>query len=84
VYILQRTRARSLSLEEHMPSAVTVHTWAAGIWLVLAVLTTAWAIVTPDNPYLLAWIVFMSGYANVGAHLAGRAGAGPSEGESPS
>ena len=64
-----------------MPSSVTLHTWAAGIWLVLAIGTTAWGIVTPDHPYLLAWVIFMSGYANVAAHLAGRAGAAPSEGE---
>ena len=64
-----------------MPSAVTIHTWAAGIWLVLAVLTTGFAIYAPDNPFLLAWVIFMSGYANVASHLAGRAGAAPSEGE---
>jgi len=64
-----------------MPSTVTLHTWAAGIWLVLALGTTYWAGADPDNKYLLAWVIFMSGYANVAAHLAGRAGAAPSEGE---
>lgn len=58
---------------------VTLHTVMAGLWLVLAIATTAWAVWDPESKYLLAWVIFMSGYANTAAHLAGRAGAGPSE-----
>lgn len=57
------------------------HKVLAAIWLLLALVTTGWAIVQPDNPYLLAWVIFMSGYANVAAHLAASAGAGPSASE---
>jgi hypothetical protein len=57
------------------------HTILAGIWLVLALATTGWGIYAPENKYLLAWVIFMSGYANVAAHLAARAGSAPSEGE---
>ena len=62
-------------------TSVRIHTWMAGVWLILALVTTGWAIWDPENKFLLAWVIFMSGYANVAAHLAGRAGAGPSEGE---
>jgi hypothetical protein len=57
---------------------VRVHTVMAGVWLVLAICTTAWGVYDPENRHLLAWLVFMSGYANVAGHLAARAGAGPS------
>lgn len=60
-------------------ATVRLHTAAAGVWGVLAIATTAWALYDPDNRYLLAWVIFMSAYANVGTHLAARAGAGPSE-----
>jgi len=56
-----------------------LHGLLAGLWFVLALATTGFAIYAPDNPFLLAWVIFMSGYANCAAHLAARAGAGPSE-----
>lgn len=59
-------------------TTVKIHTALAIVWLVLAVGTTGWAFWDPENRYLLGWIVFMSGYANVAGHLAARAGAGPS------
>ena len=60
-------------------TAVRVHYIAAAVWLVLALVTTGFAIFFPDNSFLLAWIIFMSGYANVSTHLSAAAGAGPSE-----
>lgn len=60
-------------------TVVRLHTTLAGLWFMLAVATTGWAVWDPENRYLLAWLVFMSGYANVAGHLAARAGAGPSE-----
>lgn len=62
-------------------TTVRVHRVMAGLWFALAIATTGWAIYDPENRYLLAWLVFMSGYANVAAHLSGAAGAGPSEGD---
>jgi hypothetical protein len=62
-------------------TAVRVHNCAAGIWLLLALGTTGWAIYDPENRFLLAWVIFMSAYANVASHLSASAGAGPSEGE---
>jgi hypothetical protein len=56
-----------------------IHGIMAGVWLVLALATTVAAIWFPDSPLLLAWVIFMSGYANFSSHLAARAGAGPSE-----
>lgn len=61
-------------------TVVVLHTVLAGVWLVLALATTAWALYDPENRFLLAWVIFMSAYANTAAHLAARAGAGPSEG----
>ena len=60
-------------------TAVRVHYVASGLWLLLALATTAWAIYDPENQYLLAWVIFMSAYANVASHLSAAAGAGPSE-----
>jgi hypothetical protein len=62
-------------------SVVVLHTVLAVVWLVLALATTGWALYDPESRYLLAWVIFMSAYANAAAHLAGRAGAGPSEDE---
>jgi hypothetical protein len=59
---------------------VKVHKGLAGLWFLLAIGTTAWGAWDPENRFLLAWIIFMSGYANVASHLSGAAGAGPSEG----
>lgn len=55
-----------------------VHGYLAALWLALAALTTVWAVLDPENRYLLAWVIFMSGYANAGAHWAARQGAAPS------
>jgi hypothetical protein len=62
---------------------IRMHTWLAWVWLVLAVGTTGWAFWQPENRYLLAWIVFMSAYANCCGHWSAREGAAPSakEGE---
>lgn len=62
-------------------TTVKVHTALAALWLLLALGTTVWAFWDPENHYLLAWVIFMSAYANAASHLAGRAGAGPSEGQ---
>lgn len=55
-----------------------LHAGAAVLWLVLAVATTGWALVMPDNHYLLAWVIFMSAYANTASHWSAREGAAPS------
>jgi hypothetical protein len=68
-----------VSMSAH--TAVRVHNWAAVVWLALAIGTTGWALYDPENRYLLAWVIFMSAYANVASHLSASAGAGPSEGE---
>ena len=60
-------------------TSVKIHTVMAGFWLILAIVTTIWAIWDPENKFLLAWVIFMSGYANCSSHLAARAGSGPSE-----
>lgn len=62
---------------------IGVHSWLALVWLVLTLGTTVLAVVIPDNRYLLAWIVFMSGYANVVGHWSAREGAAPSAEEVP-
>lgn len=60
---------------------IRLHTILAGIWLVLALGTTFWSVWDPENKYLLAWLVFMSAYANVVGHWSAREGAAPSEQE---
>jgi hypothetical protein len=60
-------------------TTVKTHTALAVLWFVLAIGTTIWAVWDPENKFLLAWVIFMSGYANCSSHLAARAGAGPSE-----
>lgn len=59
-------------------TAVRVHNWAAGVWLALALGTTGWALYDPENRYLLAWVIFMSAYANTASHWSAREGAAPS------
>lgn len=54
---------------------LAVHGWAAVLWVVLALGTTVAALFFPDHPFLLAWVIFMSGYANAAAHWAARQGA---------
>jgi hypothetical protein len=63
---------------------IRMHTWLAWAWLVLAVGTTGWALYDPENRYLLAWVIFMSAYANCVGHWSAKEGAAPSaeEGES--
>ena len=55
-----------------------LHSWGAWIWLALAIGTTSWAFYDPDNRYLLAWVIFMSAYANFVGHWSAREGAAPS------
>lgn len=55
-----------------------LHAGAALLWLGLAIATTAWALLMPDNRYLLAWVIFMSAYANTASHWSAREGAAPS------
>lgn len=55
-----------------------LHTAAAWIWLTLTLFTTAAAMVWPEHPWLLAWVIAMSGYANVVGHWSAREGAAPS------
>jgi hypothetical protein len=57
---------------------IRLHTWLAWLWLALTIVTTAWAVYDHEHPLLLAWLVFMSGYAIVSTHWAGREGAAPS------
>jgi hypothetical protein len=57
---------------------IRLHTWAAWIWLGLTIVTTVWAVIYPGHPLLLAWLVFMSGYAIVGTHWSAKEGAAPS------
>jgi hypothetical protein len=57
---------------------IRLHTWLARLWLALAVATTGWALWSPDNRYLLAWVIFMSAYANTASHWSAREGAAPS------
>jgi hypothetical protein len=57
---------------------MTLHAYAAWLWLALAILTTAWALYDPENRYLLAWVIFMSAYANTASHWSAREGAAPS------
>jgi hypothetical protein len=57
---------------------IRLHTWLAWLWLALTVGTTAAAIIWHDATWLLAWLVFMSGYAIVSTHWAAREGAAPS------
>jgi hypothetical protein len=60
-------------------TVVTIHKALAALWFLLAIGTTAWGAWDPENKFLLAWVIFMSGYANCAGHLAAMAGAGPSE-----
>lgn len=57
---------------------IGVHSRLAVLWLVLAILTTVWALYDPENRYLLAWVIFMSAYANCVGHWGAREGAAPS------
>lgn len=61
-----------------------LHAWAAWIWLVLTVVTTVLAVLFPEHPWLMAWVIAMSGYAIVVGHWSAREGAAPSAKEEPS
>ncbi len=56
-----------------------MHGWLAVAWFILTLVTTGLALWFPEHPWLLAWVIFMSGYANTAAHWAAREGAAPSE-----
>ena len=56
---------------------IRLHTWLALLWVALTVITTIWAWVVERNP-LMAWVIFMSGYALSATHWAAREGAAPS------
>lgn len=58
-----------------------LHAGAAVLWLVLAIATTGWAIWDSDSKFLLAWVIFMSAYANTASHWSAREGAAPSAGD---
>jgi hypothetical protein len=53
-----------------------IHLTGVVVWIILTLATTAWALWIKE--YLLAWVTFMSGYANVGTHLSAYQGAAPS------
>jgi hypothetical protein len=55
-----------------------VHGVLALVWLILAILTTVWGVIDQDNRLLIAWLIFMSGYANAASHWGARQGAAPS------
>lgn len=46
---------------------VHVHGTAAVVWILLSSGTTVWAWAVEHNP-LMAWVIFMSGYANAATH----------------
>lgn len=56
---------------------IRLHTRMAIGWFVLTNITAALALYLGESPFV-AWIVWMSGYANAGAHWAAREGAAPS------
>lgn len=60
---------------------IRLHTWLAWLWLGLTLATTAAAMRWPEHPWLLAWVICMSGYANVVGHWSAREGAAPSAAE---
>ena len=60
---------------------MSLHGWLAVVWFILTVITTALALIFPEHPWLLAWVIFMSGYANVASHWAAREGATPPDEE---
>lgn len=57
---------------------IKLHEVLAGVWAVLALGTTGWALYDNENKFLLAWVIFMSAYANVVGHWSAREGAAPS------
>lgn len=48
------------------------HGAATVAWFVLATATTGFALWFPEHPVLLAWVIFMSGYANAASHWSAR------------
>ena len=60
---------------------IKVHGVLALLWVVLALGTTVWAVLDSESKYLLAWVIWMSGYANAAAHWSARQGAAPSAGD---
>lgn len=60
---------------------IRLHEIMAGCWTVLALGTTGWALWDPENKFLLAWVIFMSAYANVVGHWSAKEGAAPSQEE---
>ena len=62
---------------------IRLHTWLAWLWLALTLATTGAAMRWPEHPWLLAWVICMSGYANVVGHWSAREGAAPSASEEP-
>lgn len=59
---------------------IRLHEVMAGVWAVLTLGTTGAAMLWPEHPWLLAWVICMSGYANVVGHWSAKEGAAPSAG----
>lgn len=49
-----------------------------GLWAVLTIATTAFAVLYPDHWLLVPWLIFISCYAIVATHWSGFEGAAPS------
>ena len=58
-----------------------MHGWLAVGWLALTLGTTVLAVIFPEHPWLLAWVIFMSGYALTVSHWAAREAADDGEGD---
>lgn len=59
-------------------SRMRVHACLVIFWGLLTLVTTAWAVLAPEHPWLMAWLIFISCYAIVSTHWAGFEGAAPS------
>ena len=55
-----------------------LHLVLVAFWVLLTVLTTAAAVIWPEHPLLMAWLILISCYAIVSTHWAAYEGAAPS------
>jgi hypothetical protein len=57
-----------------------LHLWLVWLWIVLTIATTVLALYLGESPFM-AWVIAISGYANVCGHWSAREGAAPSASE---
>ena len=69
--------ARRLSPQARM----RLHLVLVAFWMLLTILTTAAAVIWPEHPLLMPWLIFISCYAIVSTHWSGFEGAAPSANE---